>query len=346
MKTTENISLAGYAFTIETDAYETLSRYLAEIRKGFEGDPSADEIVSDIEERIAELLSERCPAGMVVNVSMIEDIRKRIGDPEVLAQTESDNAGTPAPEPKEEKKTSRSKRLYRNMEERIFGGVCSGLGSYFGIDKVIFRLIFLIVFFIGFMDEGGLCGIATIAYICLWIAMPAARTVEQKCEMRGKPMNLDGFRSKDFNLEKEVKDASQSPAGQTFKRAGGVFLGLILLCCGLSGLLGCIFIPTLPTIIGHEITEEIMELGMLDAQEQFLTDMVCGTQFWGLVLMVTGLACIGMIYGGIMLLFDLKAPSWRPGLVLFIAWIISLFILIGWVVKSVAEALPTLVNIF
>ena len=61
MKTTENISLAGYAFTIETDAYETLSRYLAEIRKGFEGDPSADEIVSDIEERIAELLSERCP---------------------------------------------------------------------------------------------------------------------------------------------------------------------------------------------------------------------------------------------------------------------------------------------
>ena len=147
MKTTENISLAGYAFTIETDAYETLSRYLAEIRKGFEGDPSADEIVSDIEERIAELLSERCPVGMVVNVSMIEDIRKRIGDPEVLAQTESDNAGTPAPEPKEEKKTSRSKRLYRNMEERIFGGVCSGLGSYFGIDKVIFRLIFLIIFF-------------------------------------------------------------------------------------------------------------------------------------------------------------------------------------------------------
>ena len=66
MKTTENISLAGYAFTVETDAYEELGAYLDEIRNCFSADPSAEEITADIEERIAELLREKCVSGMVV----------------------------------------------------------------------------------------------------------------------------------------------------------------------------------------------------------------------------------------------------------------------------------------
>lgn len=345
MKTTENISLGGYAFTIETDAYESLKDYLSGIRTGFEGNPSADEIVSDIEERIAELLNERCSSGIVVSLSMIEDIRQRIGDPEILTRTEADSTGS-ATEEDTPRKGARARRIYRNIDERIIGGVCSGLGAYFGIDKVIFRLIFLIIFFIGIMDAEGLTGLATIAYICLWIAMPAARTVEQKCEMNGKPMNLNGFRSKDFSMGKEVTDIADSPAGQTFIRVGGVFLGMLLLLCGLGGLLGCIFIPTIPTIISHEISAQIIEWGALDAEEQFFADIFGGTQFWALILMVTGLACIGMIYGGIMFLFNLKAPAWKPGLILFIAWLISLFVLAGWVIKNVADALPGLMNSF
>jgi hypothetical protein len=91
MKRTENISLAGYAFTIEEDAYIELENYIKDIRAGFEGNSSADEITTDIEERIAELLSERCASGIVVNLSMIEGIKERIGNPEELAGEEVDN---------------------------------------------------------------------------------------------------------------------------------------------------------------------------------------------------------------------------------------------------------------
>lgn len=347
MKTTENISLGGYAFTIEIDAYDELATYLSEIRSGFSTDPSADEIIADIEERIAELLKEQTVQGMVVNSSMISDIRKRIGNPKELAQEDVDPAYVPEMEehPKKEKKSWKNKRLYRNMDERIFGGVCSGLGSYFGLDKVLFRIIFLIFFMIGFIgiDDGPFIMLSVVAYICLWIAMPAARTDEQKREMKGKPINLKSYKNKDFDFEKEVKEVAESPAGQTIKRAGGVFLGIILLLIGLSGLLGGIFIPSMSEIFDNEIAEHILNWGELDAEDQMIAGILGGTTFWGLVLVMLGLMCIGMLYGGIMLLFDLKAPSWRPGLVIFIAWIMSIFAIAAYVLKIIADALPTLI---
>ena len=351
MKTTENISLAGYAFTVETDAYEELGAYLNEIRSCFSADPSAEEITADIEERIAELLREKCISGMVVDLDMVRDIKKRIGNPKQFAQedteqtlnSERQETSAPQQDKKTEKKSWKNKRLWRNIDERVLGGVCSGLGTYFGLDKVIFRIFFLIFFLIGFLgiDDGPFFGFSVLAYICLWIAMPAARTAEQKREMKGKPMNLQNYKEKDFDFEKEVKEVAQSPAGQTARRAGGIFIGIILLIIGLGGLLGCVFIPAIPEIIEHEVTSHINHWGSLDAEEQLMSDIVCNMNFWGLVIVMLGIMCVGMIYGGIMLLFDLKSPSWRPGLVLFIAWIISIFVIAGWVVKTVADVLPT-----
>lgn len=351
MKTTENISLAGYAFTVETDAYEELGAYLNEIRSCFSADPSAEEITADIEERIAELLREKCISGMVVDLDMVRDIKKRIGNPKQFAQEDTEQTlnaerqetSDPQQDKKTEKKSWKNKRLWRNIDERVLGGVCSGLGTYFGLDKVIFRIFFLIFFLIGFLgiDDGPFFGFSVLAYICLWIAMPAARTAEQKREMKGKPMNLQNYKEKDFDFEKEVKEVAQSPAGQTARRAGGIFIGIILLIIGLGGLLGCVFIPAIPEIIEHEVTSHINHWGALDAEEQLMSDIVCNMNFWGLVMVMLGIMCVGMIYGGIMLLFDLKSPSWRPGLVLFIAWIISIFVIAAWVVKTVADVLPT-----
>jgi hypothetical protein len=96
MKTTENISLAGYAFTIETDAYAELESYLEDIREAFRNDDNADEITSDIEERIAELLREKCISGMVVNLDMIHDIRRRIGNPKDMVQDDAEAAPSQA----------------------------------------------------------------------------------------------------------------------------------------------------------------------------------------------------------------------------------------------------------
>ncbi len=348
MKTTENISLAGYAFTIETDAYEELGAYLSDIRTCFSGDASADEIVADIEERIAELLRERCISGMVVDLPMIIDIKKRIGNPKELAQEDADASFKPeaeqAEQPKQEKKTEKkNKRIYRNIDERVLGGVCAGLGTYFGLDKVLFRIIFLVLFFISIISNEEIVLFPILAYICLWIAMPAARTAEQKREMKGKPMDLNGYKETDFNFGKEVREAAQSPAGQAFERAGGVFLGILLLLAGFGGLIGCAFIRVLPEIVSHEVAEHINRWGTLDAEEMLVETLMTGTTFWGLVMVIVGILCIWFIYNGVMLLFNLKAPSWKPGLVIFIAWIISIFVLAGWVALTVADALPTII---
>ena len=348
MNNTENISLGGYAFTIETDAYAELETYINEIGSSFSSDPYAEEIIADIEERIAELLKEQTVPGLVINLPMIQEIRRRIGNPKELAQDEPNEDCTATENPKkthDPKTEKKNRRLYRDIDSRVFGGVCSGLGAYFGIDNVFIRLIFIILFIGGLfgLGEGPYIFISIIAYICLWIAMPAARTGEQKREMRGRPTDLKDYKGKDFDFDKEMKEVTQSPGGRTIRRIFSVFFGIFFLMIGLGGLLGGIFIPSVPEIINNEMAEHIIRWGALDAEEQFVADIFGGTTFWILVLVMLGIGSIGIIYGAVMLLFDLKAPAWRPGLILFIAWIISVFVIIGWMAVQVADVLPELI---
>jgi hypothetical protein len=206
-------------------------------------------------------------------------------------------------------------------------------------------LIFIIFFIGGLLGlgEGPYIFISIVAYICLWIAMPAARTGEQKREMRGRPTDLKDYKGKDFDFDKEMKEVTQSPGGRTIRRIFSVFFGIFFLMIGLGGLLGGIFIPSVPEIINNEMAEHIARWGALDAEEQFAADIFGGTTFWVLVLVTLGIGSIGIIYGAVMLLFDLKSPAWRPGLILFIAWIISVFVIIGWMAVQVADALPELI---
>ena len=347
MKKTEDISLGGYAFTIEEDAFVELNMYLDEIQIAFASDPSVEEITADIETRIAELLKEKYIIGMVVDTEAVMDIKRRIGDPKTLAPDESqaEDAAQQETEKKNTRKINRSKRLYRNIDERVIGGVCSGLGTFFGLDKVIFRIFFMIFFMIGFLgiDDGPYFGFSVLAYICLWIAMPAARTAEQKREMWRQPINLDNYKSKDFNIRTEAKEAAESPAGRTFVRAGGIFLGMLLLLVGLGGLLGCVFLPALPELIENLVIAQIDRNGQLDTDDQLLANILTDTTFWSMLMGTLAIVCIWFIYNAVMLLFNLKYPVWKPGVILFIAGMISLFVIIGWIAKNIAIALPGLI---
>lgn len=332
MKKTENISLGGYAFTIESDAYLELSRYIEAIHHGFESDENVDEITADIEERIAELLSEKCRPGMVINMAMVLDVENRIGNPDDIAGEDGYSSQEPEDKPCNERKTESGKRLYRDIDERILGGVCGGLGAYFNIDKVLFRILFLLLFFIGFANGGLLC-LPAVAYIGLWIAMPAARTVEQKCQMKGKPIKLDSYHAKDFNLGREVREASESPAGKIFKRVGGIFLGVMLLFVGISGLLSSIIIPAVPQLLDK------LEIDQIASP---FSNIITDTTLWVLTICVMGLMFIWMLYNGIMLIFGLNPPSWKPGLVIFISWLICLLALTAWGFRLIITLVPEL----
>lgn len=351
MKKTQNISLAGYSFIVEEDAYAELDTYIRSIRNAFEGDANADEIASDIEERIAELLSEKCKNAMVVDLSMVKKVSARIGDPEKIAYEDAESIDAQKREtaPEEQKKNVRkSRRLYRNIDERVFGGVCSGIGTYFGTDKVLIRLIFIIAFFISFIGtvndgDGPWFMFVILAYICLWIAMPAARTVEQKCRMKGKPMNLSGWKDSESDLKRETREIMNSPAGKTFTRAGGVFLGILMLLAGCGILLGSIVIPSIPELLGNVFESYIHERGVSDdIGHMFMKQIFTNHTFWWIMMSVAVIMGIWSVYNGIMLSFDLKAPKWKPGLLLFLAWIFSIMAAAGLIIKQTADFLPTI----
>ncbi len=289
---------------------------------------------------------------------MVQDVKKRIGNPKELAQdelgensfAEASEADTAEPHTDAhsgtrrtgETKKQKHRQLYRNMDERVIGGVCSGLGIYFGIDKVAFRIVFLILFIIGWFDGGNpLLAFAMLSYFVLWIAMPAAVTFEQKREMKGRPTNLKNYRNKDFDFGREVKDIAESPAGKTTVRATGLFMGILLIFFGLGTFLGSIFIPAVPQIIEHSTQGEW--LSYADPDERIMYDMLTEGTFWGIIIVMMGILAVWFLYNGIMFSFNLKNPNWRPGLILFIAWIMSIFALAAYVIKTFADQLPMLV---
>src|SRR5665647_1485244 len=164
MKKTLTINLSGSVFHIDDDAYEKLSAYLNKINRHFGNDADAKEIVEDIEARISEIFSEKIKNGAeVINIDHVEEIIVIMGTPEAISNEEEEK------EKVSEKRTFRirGKRLYRDPENRVLGGVCSGLGAYFSVDPVLIRILFVLVFFFPI-------GSSVLIYLILWIVVPKA----------------------------------------------------------------------------------------------------------------------------------------------------------------------------
>ncbi len=189
MNKTISINLGGFFFHIDEDAYQKLSRYFDAVKRSLSPD-GRDEIMKDIESRIAELFQERLKNDkQVVGLSEIEEVISIMGQPEDYkiddekSTYQSSSSSTNFYYP--------SKRLYRDKENGMLGGVMAGLGHYLGIDTLWLRIIMVILFF-GF-------GTGLFVYIVLWILVPEAVTTTQKLEMKGEPITIS-------NIEKKVKE--------------------------------------------------------------------------------------------------------------------------------------------
>ena len=190
MNKTISINLGGFFFHIDEDAYQKLSRYFDAVKRSLSPD-GRDEIMKDIESRIAELFQERIKnEKQVIGLSEIEEIISIMGQPEdykiddeKTSYQSSSSSSTNFYYP--------SKRLYRDKDNGMLGGVMAGLGHYLGIDALWLRIIMVILFF-GF-------GTGLFVYIVLWILVPEAITTTQKLEMKGEPITIS-------NIEKKVKE--------------------------------------------------------------------------------------------------------------------------------------------
>lgn len=189
MNKTVNINLGGMFFHIDEDAYQKLTRYFDAIKRSLSNSNGQDEIIRDIEMRIGELITERHTSDkQVINIKEVEEIIGIMGQPEDYRIEDDAPAGN---DTFETAYVPKRKKLYRDADRALIGGVCTGLGHYFGVDTVWIRIIFAILFF-GF-------GIGLIPYIILWIAMPAAVTTSEKLEMTGEPVTIS-------NIQKKVKE--------------------------------------------------------------------------------------------------------------------------------------------
>ena len=189
MNKTISINLGGFFFHIDEDAYQKLSRYFDAVKRSLSAD-GRDEIMKDIESRIAELFQERLKNDkQVVGLTEIEEVISIMGQPEDYkiddekSTYQSSSSSTNFYYP--------SKRLYRDKENGMLGGVMAGLGHYLGIDTLWLRIIMVILFF-GF-------GTGLFVYIVLWILVPEAVTTTQKLEMKGEPITIS-------NIEEKVKE--------------------------------------------------------------------------------------------------------------------------------------------
>ena len=187
MNKTVNINIGGLFFHIDEDAYQKLSKYFDSIKRSLSNSSGQEEIMKDIEMRVAELLTEKQKSEKhVVNNKDVEEVIAVMGQPEDYRI--DDDAKETYTEPIYY--NNKSKKLYRDKDRGLIGGVCTGLGHYFGIEAVWIKIIFLLLAFTSF---------GIIAYIILWIAIPKAVTTSEKLEMTGEPVTIS-------NIEKKVRE--------------------------------------------------------------------------------------------------------------------------------------------
>ncbi|MFW5851436.1 MAG: PspC domain-containing protein [Bacteroidota bacterium] len=182
MKKTVTINLNSLMFHIDEDAYETLQTYLTTLSTHFKKENNSAEIIHDIEARISELFQiKKTHENQVITIEDVQEVISIMGKPE-----DFDIASESTQQ--QQKQKQQQKRLFRDTDNRVLGGVCSGLSHYFNIDVVIVRILFLCtIFFAG-----------PLIYILAWILIPKAQTTTEKAEMLWDNYDIE-------NIKKKVK---------------------------------------------------------------------------------------------------------------------------------------------
>ena len=220
MKDVVKVSISGISFVFDAEAYAVMKGYIDKLEKGYASNPDGREIVADIEARIAELLLSGQDADKVIHEDTASGIVAQLGFP--------DDIDTGPEIPVE----TIPKRLYRNPEGAVIGGVCSGLGTYFRVDPVWIRIGFfapLLLTMIGWIPGigglsgfmGSLFGMFVMLYFILWIAIPMARTPRQKLEMRGEKITASSIKQ---NFHEEAQAMSPSPKRERSASAWADFM--------------------------------------------------------------------------------------------------------------------------
>lgn len=419
MKQVININYHGRIIPIEIAAHDLLKTYTAGLQKHFENEEGKEEIINDIEGRISELFHEQLTKGAVcITEQDVQLIIKNMGTPEDFEAEPTINHESKS-ETKENNFSDGKKRLFRDENNKVIGGVCSGLANYFNIDVVVVRVIFLLMFFsVGFglipylilwfavpssatksigsvrkklyrdTDEKMIAGVCSglanyfgikfwivralfllpvlsmifewnhfffnvspssfIIYIIFWLVMPEAKTTSEKLEMKGKKIDVDSIKQSIHEEMNDLKERAKS-LGKEAAAVAGEKSKMIASDSGnalqrlISGVVKVItfivkaFVYTILTIIGLAMFLVLFAIGVtsfsLFPLKDFLISGIWQNAFaWGTLIFFIVVPIIGILTWTIRRIGKIKRNSFALRTTFASLWIIGWVALTGLIV--------------
>lgn len=329
MNKTVNINLGGMFFHIDEDAYQKLNRYFDAVKRSLSNSTGKDEIMKDIEMRIAELLTERNRGEkQVVGLKDVEAVITVMGQPE---DYRIDDEGAPETTFAFNSDAKRKKKLYRDKDKGMIGGVAAGFGHYLGIDALWIRILFIVSPFITF-------GTSLVIYLILWVLIPPAETTTEKLEMTGEPVNIS-------NIEKKVREEFEAISGKlknvdydkmgnqarhAGERIGNTLSDIILKIFSILGkVIGAFLVVLAAVTLGSLLIGFITagSISMVDFPWQSYIDNFTDVPLWIVGLLI--LAAVGipffflLILGLKLLITNMKSIGNAAKYTLLALWIIS-----------------------
>ncbi|WP_291120268.1 PspC domain-containing protein [Flavobacterium sp. UBA6135] len=341
MNKTVNINLGGLFFHIDEDAFQKISRYFDAIKRSLSNANGQDEIMKDIEVRISEIFSENKKSDKhVINLKDVDAMIAIMGQPEDYRLEEENGESTQS-----FSASKSSKKLYRDIDKNILGGVAAGFGHYLGVDALWLRLALILLLFAS-------AGTMIFVYILLWVLIPKAITTVEKLEMTGEPANLSNIEKKvreEFaSFSEKVENADYEKMGNQVKSGAeeigstigklflaifnvfAKFLGAIIVIVSISTLAGLIVSVFIGTIFGQP-WQEYVNAVITSEVPVWVLGLICffaiGIPFFFL-----------MILGLKLLITNMKSIGNIAKYSLLAIWIIAIALLITFGVRQASES--------
>lgn len=338
MKKTFTINLNHLVYNIDEDAYEVLKQYLLEVEEQLFED-ERKEVMGDIETRVSELFEERLQRGkQVINITDVEEIIAILGKPNAYneqqdADTES---ATSSDESQKKTKAKTPKKLYRDIDNRMLGGVAAGIAVYVGWDVVWIRLILLLlVFFVW----GSLIPI----YFVLWLIVPAAKTVSQKLEMHGEDVTAERIKEEFQNVKDYVEsDNFKESTISIGQRLGEIFMVLVKVLASFIGIV--IGIVGFSLLIALLLSFTVW-LFNPDVFSAYIPDYFNYPTYKAIILVISSLLIVfipifSLLIWAFRSITGRKSKSNAWGWVIAVIWFISILLFTGISSNLIVKTLP------
>lgn len=319
MDNTIKINLGGILFQIDEGAYKLLRDYLQAIDTRFRYVAGGAETIEDIESRIAEIFQSKNGAAGVISKENVEEMISVIGRPEEFDQPESESESPHY--------GTRRKKMFRNPDDTIIGGVCGGIGAYLNTDPVWIRILFILF---------ALCfGAGFILYLALWIALPLVKNDAQKKEMYGNAF-YSNLRQNRQSEDSDLRGASKvgNAFNEVFMALGKVFyiflrvvliiIGISLVLTGFLALLSFVMVFLFKYPGSFSTNIEGVNLSYIPDFLNFIVAPSVVPWITVLTTIVVILPLFALIYWGVKMIFWFKAKDGIFSLVALVLWVMSI----------------------